>query len=81
MRSRFKVGDVVKITKRVEEELGWDNCWLSEMDYTIGEECIIKQISNEGIKLEAMTYSYPPSCLELISTKQKVKFQYLTAPE
>lgn len=67
----FKIGDKVKVVKRVEKELGWWNHWVSLMDKTIGLEFEITAISTAGVSLAGTCCSYPPSSLELVTKKEE----------
>lgn len=71
----FKVGDIVKVVKKVEEEEGWDNTWESLMNGYINKEFKITEVhKSNGIKLNFNTYRYyffPPSSLELIQEADK----------
>jgi len=63
---QFKVGDKVKVVKRVEEEKGWKNSWTSGMDDLIGKLFTIKTITRTGIQFNETPYHFPPSSLELV---------------
>lgn len=82
MAHNFQVGDVVRVTKIVMEEEGWENCWAPSMSALVGHTCKIEGIYKGGIELFMPTYDlddatfealdaacehwYPPSCFELI---------------
>lgn len=62
----FKIGDKVRVVRRVEEEEGWNNDWVDSMDGYIGENSIIVQIRSTGIRLASSFYNFPPSSLEKV---------------
>jgi hypothetical protein len=90
--SEFKVGDRVRVVRKVERENGWENGWLPDMNIAIntGYVFTIADISKEGIYFKrdwgtiigGYALGYPPSSLELVeSVKSKIatstNFQYL----
>lgn len=84
--SEFKVGDKVRVVRKIERENGWKNGWLPEMNiaintgyvFTIGEicpeGCYFKRDWNESSVLETQGYAlgYPLSSLELVSPASKI---------
>jgi hypothetical protein len=70
---RFKVGDKVKIVRKVETHdkngmgLGreWKNCWNPAMDGLIGESGKIGNITDQGAWVDDVSYYWPLSSLEL----------------
>jgi hypothetical protein len=82
----FKVGDKVRVVRRIERENGWKNGWLPEMNMAINtsyvftiseicpEGCYFKRDWNESSVLGIHGYSlgYPLSSLELVSTPSKM---------
>ena len=78
MKHNFKVGDKVRVVKRVEWQNGWDNAWVDAMDNTIGHEFEIKEISHTGVYFQrhsgsdpvkndmGYTYGFPSDSLELV---------------
>ena len=69
----FKIGDRIKVVKKVEEEEGWDDLWVDYMDGYIGKEGEINNILGKRIyiRVEAhplywTDYNFPPSSLELV---------------
>ena len=74
--SEFKVGDVVRVVKRVEKENGWDNQWIPEMDEFIGGEFVVENENFRGISLlddgNGLWFRFPPSSLELVKAKEIV---------
>lgn len=66
--SQFKIGDRVRITKRVRKEEGWANDWTCGMDESIGKVFEVEAISSDfGIRIGV--WHFPPSSLELVSRK------------
>lgn len=68
----LKVGNKVKIIKRVDKEKGWDNDWVSSMDGAIGKEFVIEEVRpHQGMVLggdpSAIGYGFPSSSLELVN--------------
>ena len=68
--SGLKVGDKVLVTRKADHhELGWKNCWSSDMNSHIGQVMTIENISTmgNGIRmLEQPLYQFPFFVLELI---------------
>lgn len=84
--SEFKVGDKVRVVRKIERENGWKNGWLPEMNIAINtgyvftiseicpEGCYFKRDWNESSVLGIHGYSlgYPLSSLELVSAASKM---------
>lgn len=73
--SKFKVGDRVRIFRKVKEENGWINSWVEDMNELIndGNVYVIDRICDAGITFShsqndrsLIIYSYPPSSLQLV---------------
>ena len=66
--SKFKVGDRVKVIRKVHQENGWDNGWVCDMDDLIGTHQTIESINKTGIYFNTRDsyYGFPPSSLELV---------------
>jgi hypothetical protein len=45
----FKVGDRVRVVKKVQQQNGWRNSWVSIMDDAIGNEYVINRIDEHGV--------------------------------
>ena len=47
----FKVGDEVLIVRKVEQESGWANNWVPDMDGFVGKETVLKvaAVTNNGV--------------------------------
>lgn len=70
--SKFKVGDRVRIARKVEKEDGWENCWAGHMDKLIGSIGRVESQGLFGVHLEGIEgdyFGWPPSSLELASDK------------
>lgn len=71
-KMNFGKGDVVKVIKRVDEENGWDNSWVSCMNLAMGQEFTVDRVDNKGIYFVSnndaihFDYGFPPSSLKLI---------------
>ena len=63
---KFKVGDQVRVVKRVTEENGWENCWTT-MDKYIGTVQTIRDINSTGVYFTSNDFGFPPSSLELVT--------------
>ena len=63
----FKIGDKVRVVKKVEHENGWGNKWLHGMDKLIGATFTIGSIDEYGIGFKGLHYGFPPSSLELVT--------------
>lgn len=68
--NNFKIGDRVKVVRKVEKEEGWDDVWVDEMDACIGKTGIIEDILGKRILVIFPEifgyYNFPPSSLELV---------------
>lgn len=63
-KSKFQVGDVVKIVKKITERSpDFQNSWIEDMDEKIGSIQTIRLISQSGIYFEDITCGYPPKSL------------------
>lgn len=63
----FKVGDKVRIVRKVEKEDGWENGWTYVMDGRVGDgsDYTISQINEHGVRFEEVPLGWPPGSLEL----------------
>ena len=62
--NNFKVGDKVKIVKKVTERSDdFQNSWVDDMDVTIGQTVSINRIGRKGIYFNEVAYGYPPASL------------------
>lgn len=67
---KFKVGDRVKVIRKVTQENGWGNSWCPDMDYYIGKIYTIKTIDQYGVLLgDKWNYGFPFGSLELVEEK------------
>lgn len=67
--SKFKVGDTIRIFKKVKSRSeGWDNFWIEEMDKYINTIGVITYIDDRrsGITIADMLFTFPPQALEKI---------------
>ena len=65
----FKVGDWVKVVRKVEERSNdFNNCWSDDMDKFIGKVCEVIEIDDRGIRLYSNnfkhSFKFPPKSLE-----------------
>jgi len=44
--TNFKIGDRVKVVRKVEKEEGWGDVWAGEMNTVIGQESKILNIAD-----------------------------------
>lgn len=60
----FKVGDKVVVVRKVVDEDGWDNVWISHMSELIGSktEYEIDSITGQGIRFYG--FGWPAGALE-----------------
>lgn len=64
MSIKFKIGDKVKIIKKVTERTpDFQNSWVDDMDEKIGASGGIYRISPQGVRITDLPYFYPPSSL------------------
>lgn len=87
--SEFKVGDKVRVVKKVDVQNGWQNNWVSMMDDLIGTTQVIREIDKYGIKFQEgsqrqICFGFPSSALELVQEYKPaevrgnaVKYQYI----
>lgn len=62
----IKVGDIVKVTGKVEPYLfGWSNTWSLNMDKFIGQEQEVKTLPRNG-QLNLGGYNYPFFVIEIV---------------
>lgn len=65
----FRVGDKVRIVRKVTAAAGWDNEWTDEMDAYVGKSATIERMGGPlGISLDGFPYHWPPAALELVDT-------------
>lgn len=67
----IKVGDKVRVVKRVDREKGWVNSWVKEMDECIGKVYTVQEIDKYGVSFEDGPFNFPPSSLELVDDKKR----------
>jgi hypothetical protein len=84
VQPKFKIGDRVKVVRRVESQEGWNNSWNKSMDSYLGKQYVIDNIdSSFGISFESESspvYRFPSDSLELITVKRlatSTNYQYL----
>lgn len=60
----FKVGDKVKIVKKVTERTpDFQNSWIDRMDNRIGSVVTVRRISYDGVYFNEIPLGYPPASL------------------
>jgi hypothetical protein len=69
----FKIGDRVRIVKKVEKEEGWGNTWCVDMNQYIGSVGTITSISKYGVRLKEINYAFPSSSLVLEPEVNEIK--------
>ena len=65
-----KVGDKVRIVRKVEKEDGWSNCWADEMDRLVadGVDYAVSEVNWHGVYLVgAGRFGWPAGSLELVA--------------
>lgn len=66
----LRVGDAVKVLRNAKDrESGWGDTWVPQMDKFVGEECIVKTIDDNKIRLEhnnGISWSFPFFILQKI---------------
>lgn len=65
----FKVGDRVRVARKVLKEVGWVNQWIDAMDEYIGNEHVIRGIDAQGIFLSGSSFGWPASALDIVPDK------------
>lgn len=69
--SQLCVGDTVKIIAIVEDQIGYNNSWVTDMNKYVGSVGKITSISNTGIKVDGISsWSFPSTSLVLIRVKE-----------
>ena len=71
---KFKVGDRVRIVRKVERENGWNDVWLVGMDPYVDDNQVytVLRLDHHGIKLKEISYYWPMGALELVEDKMKI---------
>lgn len=68
----FKIGDRVKVVKKVEYGEEGSKCyWVEEMDSYIGHEFVVDGIDKFGLELKDVLWTFPPASLSLVTTSNK----------
>ncbi len=62
----FKVGDVVRVVRKVEEAEGWFNSWIEEMDERINACATVSSVRLSGVYFKEFAFGYPSCALELV---------------
>jgi hypothetical protein len=68
----FKAGDRVRVVKKVQQQNGWRNSWVSSMDDSIGNEYVIARIDEHGVFFSVgyedsiQGLGFPTNSLELV---------------
>lgn len=71
----FKVGDRVRIVKRIEETALWDDAWVESMDHTVGSVGTVQATVRGGcdVRLDdgdfGEYWSYPTESLERVEVE------------
>lgn len=70
----FKVGDTVRVARKVTSEEGWENGWVSEMDGYVdnGASYEVAAVDKYGTRLEGIWYGFPPGSLELVTAAPSI---------
>jgi len=64
----LEVGMRVRILRKARDrKLGWENCWIPEMDCTIGDEYTVTHINICGVCFDEAVSGYPAFVLKIIS--------------
>lgn len=71
----FKVGDEVRVVRKVEQAEGWRDVWAGGMDAWVGREFSIVGESYGGFDLgdaaSTSKYNFPAAALELVAASQE----------
>lgn len=74
MKHNFKVGDKVKVVRRIDRQEGWNNTWIDSMDSAIDKEFTIINIREKlGIEISIKFGLFPSDSLELIKDSLEIK--------
>lgn len=71
--TEFKVGDTVKIARKVVPD-GWSDVWVGEMDAAVGQVGVIEYIGHDRYSLNVGKvggYNYPKEALELVTSNDE----------
>lgn len=72
--NKFKVGDVVKVIRKVESQNGWNNSWIDDMDDAIGKVFTIQSIIDKyDVYFKEVDYGYPTTALKLVSNDKSIQ--------
>lgn len=84
---KFKIGDKVRVIRRVDSENGWNNCWVSGMSESIGRDFYVTEVGSslgvrlsDGVGYGNLSYAYPPSALILLPEFETKKCTPFEAP-
>ena len=78
-KSGLKEGDRVRITHKVESDLGgWHNSWVDPMDKEIGMEFTIEKLESKGVRLLGSIWLYPYFVLEKVKPCDFIKVELVT---
>lgn len=75
-KSGIRKGSMVKVLhKAYDEENGWGNSWVGDMDDMIGHIYLVEKVTNDGIQLRVpnkeYTLGFPYFVLEKITKATK----------
>lgn len=60
----IKVGDRLRIVRRIEEIKGWHNSWTDGMDEYVGREFTVTAFDSGGVRFLEVGYGWPAEALE-----------------
>lgn len=64
--TKFKVGDRVRVVRKVESAKGWKNIWAWDMDDLVGREGTVSAIAPTGIYFKEFDFGFPKEALALV---------------
>lgn len=74
VKNVFKIGDEVKVVRKVEATATWTNSWVGGMDAFLGKTFIVsRELTNDGIYDNTSGYWFPEESLELVSDRMSIK--------
>ncbi|UCV26768.1 hypothetical protein [Ferribacterium limneticum] len=72
MQHQFKVGDKVKLVRKVTTQEGWEDIWVDSMDNAAealqGKELLVEHINEDGVGIypSGCIFNYPSDAFDLV---------------
>ena len=87
MNTKFKVGDRVRIVRKVPKQAGWGNSWILYMDKFVGRSTVytINRVDASGVGFDgkgandADVWDWPSDALEYADEAHRVQYDKVPA--